>query len=182
VPIHPLAGKPASPDRLVDVDRLRGEFYDRTPDLGDRSQRVAFGTSGHRGTSLAGTFNAAHVVAITQAICDYRRQAGTNGPLFIGKDTHALSQPAFETSLEVLAAHAVEVLIDSADYTPTPVVSHAILTHNRGRTTGLTLQVATRRARSRLVDAADTCERRMRVARRARCASSEHPVRRGKLT
>ncbi|PYR32417.1 MAG: hypothetical protein DMF90_23640, partial [Acidobacteria bacterium] len=93
--------------------------------------------SGHRGTSLAGTFNEAHVVAIPQAICDYRRQAGTNGPLFIGKDTHALSQPAFETSLEVLAANAVDVLIDSADYTPTPVVSHAILTYNRGRTTGL---------------------------------------------
>jgi len=137
VAIHPLAGKPASPDRLVDVDRLRREFYDRTPDIGDRSQRVAFGTSGHRGTSLAGTFNAAHVVAITQAICDYRREAGTDGPLFIGKDTHALSQPAFETALEVLAANAVDVLIDGAAYTPTPVVSHAILTYNRGRTTGL---------------------------------------------
>ena len=137
MPIHPLAGKPASPDRLVDVDRLRREFYDRTPDIGDRSERVAFGTSGHRGTSLAGTFNEAHVVAITQAICDYRREAGTDGPLFIGKDTHALSQPAFETALEVLAANAVDVLIDSAAYTPTPVVSHAILTYNRGRTTGL---------------------------------------------
>ena len=135
--IHPLAGTRASPDRLVDVDRLRGEFYDRTPDTVDPSQRVAFGTSGHRGTSLAGTFNEAHVLAITQAICDYRRQAGTSGPLFIGKDTHALSQPAFETSLEVLAANGVDVLIDPADYTPTPVVSHAILTYNRGRTTGL---------------------------------------------
>src|SRR5262245_43503343 len=135
--IHPFDGKPASQDRLVDVDRLRREFYDRTPDIADRSQRVAFGTSGHRGTSLAGTFNEAHVLAITQALCDYRRQAGTGGPLFIGKDTHALSQPAFETSLEVLAAHGVDVMIDPADYTPTPVVSHAILTYNRGRTTGL---------------------------------------------
>jgi phosphoglucomutase len=134
--IHPSAAKPASPDRLVDVDRLRGEFYDRTPDIVDRSQRVAFGTSGHRGTSLAGTFNEAHVLAITQAICEYRRRAGTSGPLFIGRDTHALSQPAFETSLEVLAANGVDVLIDPADYTPTPVVSHAILTYNRSRTTG----------------------------------------------
>jgi len=135
--IHPLAGQPAPLDRLVDLDRLRREFYERTPDLADRSQLVAFGTSGHRGTSLAGTFNEAHVLAITQAICDYRRQAETNGPLFIGKDTHALSQPAFETSLEVLAANGVDVMIDRADYTPTPVVSHAILTYNRGRTTNL---------------------------------------------
>ena len=135
--IHPLAGKHASPDRLVDVDRLRRDFYDRTPGIGDRSQRVAFGTSGYRGTSLPGTFNEAHVVAITQASVTTGARRRTNGPLFIGKDTHALSQPAFETALEVLAAHAVDVLIDSADYTPTPVVSHAILTYNRGRTTGL---------------------------------------------
>jgi phosphoglucomutase len=135
--IHPLAGTPAPPDRLVDIDRLRSEFFDRKPDTTDPAQRVAFGTSGHRGTSLAGTFNEAHVLTITQAICDYRRQAGTAGPLFIGKDTHALSQPAFETALEVLAANGVEVLIDPADYTPTPVISHAILTYNRDRTTGL---------------------------------------------
>jgi phosphoglucomutase len=135
--IHPLAGKPAPPDRLVDVDRLRREFHDRKPDIADRAQRVAFGTSGHRGTSLAGTFNEAHVLAITQAICDYRRRVGTSGPLFIGKDTHALSQPAFETSLEVLAANGVEVLIDPAGYTPTPAVSHAILTYNRDRKTAV---------------------------------------------
>jgi phosphoglucomutase len=135
--IHPLAGKPAPPDRLVDVDRLCREFYDRKPDIADHAQRVAFGTSGHRGTSLAGTFNEAHVLAITQAICDYRRRVGTSGPLFIGKDTHALSQPAFETSLEVLAANGVEVLIDPAGYTPTPAVSHAILTYNRDRKTAV---------------------------------------------
>jgi len=137
MPLSPLAGKPAPKEILIDVDRLLAAYQDRRPDPANPRERVAFGTSGHRGTSLAGTFNEAHVVAITQAICDYRRQAGTNGPLFIGKDTHALSQPAFETSLEVLAANTVDVLIDSADYTPTPVVSHAILTYNRGRTTGL---------------------------------------------
>lgn len=136
--IHPLAGQPAPKDLLVDVDTLRTEYYTRKPDITDRAQRVSFGTSGHRGSSLRGAFNEAHVLAITQAICDYRTSQGITGPLFIGKDTHALSDPAFGTALEVLAANGVEVMIDGDDgYTPTPAVSHAILTYNRGRTAGL---------------------------------------------
>jgi phosphoglucomutase len=136
--IHPLAGKPASEDLLVDVDRLRNEYHDRKPDVTDSAQRVSFGTSGHRGSSLGGAFNEAHVLAITQAICEYRKSQGITGPLYIGKDTHALSGPAFATTLEVLAANGVEAMIDCDDgYTPTPAVSHAILTHNRGRTSGL---------------------------------------------
>jgi len=136
--IHPLAGKPLPIDLLVDTDRLRREYYARRPDFTNRAQRVGFGTSGHRGSSLRGSFNEAHVLAITQAICDYRSSHGISGPLYIGKDTHALSDPAFTTALEVLAANGVETMIDSDDgYTPTPAVSHAILTFNRGRTTGL---------------------------------------------
>ena len=136
--IHPLAAKPPSKDLLVDASNLRREYYARKPDFTDRAQRVGFGTSGHRGSSLRGSFNEAHVLAITQAICDYRRSQGITGPLYIGKDTHALSEPAFTTALEVLAANGVETMIDSDDgYTPTPAVSHAILTFNVGRTTGL---------------------------------------------
>ena len=136
--IHPLAGKPAPKELLVDVDKLRKEYYTRKPDITDSAERVSFGTSGHRGSSLRGAFNEAHVLAITQAICDYRSSQGITGPLFIGKDTHALSEPAFMTALEVLAANGVEAMIDRDDgYTPTPAVSHAILTHNRGRTSGL---------------------------------------------
>ena len=136
--ISPLAGKPPPKDLLIDLDRLRREFYTRKPDLTDRTQRVSFGTSGHRGSSLRGSFNEGHVVAVTQAICDYRRSQSISGPLYIGKDTHALSEPAFTTALEVLAANGVETMIDSMDgYTPTPAVSHAILTFNAGRTTGL---------------------------------------------
>jgi len=136
--IHPLAGKPAPKDLLVDVGKLRGEYYARKPDFSDRAQRVAFGTSGHRGSSLRGSFNEAHVLTITQAICDYRSHQGITGPLYMGKDTHALSEPAFNTALEVLAANGVETMIDSAEgYTPTPAVSHAILTFNLGRTAGL---------------------------------------------
>jgi phosphoglucomutase len=135
---HPLAGKSAPKELLVDIDRLRKEYYARKPDITDSAQRVSFGTSGHRGSSLRGTFNEAHVLAITQAICDYRSSQGIKGPLYIGKDTHALSEPAFATALEVLAANGVESMIDCDDgYTPTPVVSHAILTYNRGRTSGL---------------------------------------------
>jgi phosphoglucomutase len=135
---HPLAGKPAPKDVLADVDSLRREYYARKPDFADRSQRVSFGTSGHRGSSLRGSFNEAHVLAVTQAICDYRRSQGISGPLYIGKDTHALSEPAFMTALEVLAANGVETMIDAnGGYTPTPAVSHAILTFNAGRTTGL---------------------------------------------
>ena len=136
--IHPLAGKPPPKDLLVDVANLRRGYYARKPDFTDRAQRVSFGTSGHRGSSLRGAFNEAHVLAITQAICDYRSSQGITGPLFIGKDTHALSEPAFATALEVLAANGVETMIDGDDgYTPTPAVSHAILTYNLGRTTGL---------------------------------------------
>ena len=136
--IHPLAGKPAPKELFVDIDKLLKEYYARKPDVTDSTQRVSFGTSGHRGSSLRGTFNEAHVLAITQAICDYRGSQGITGPLYIGKDTHALSEPAFATALEVLAANGVQAMIDCDDgYTPTPAVSHAILTYNRGRTSGL---------------------------------------------
>jgi phosphoglucomutase len=135
---HPLAGKPAPRDLLVDVDALRKEYYARQPDTSDVAQRVSFGTSGHRGSSLRGAFNEAHVLAITQAICEYRSKERINGPLYIGKDTHALSEPAFATALEVLAANGVEVMVDRDDGpTPTPAVSHAILIYNRGRRSGL---------------------------------------------
>jgi phosphoglucomutase len=136
--IHPLAAKPPPKDLLVDVGNLRRQYFARKPDFTDRAQRVGFGTSGHRGSSLRGSFNEAHVLAITQAICDYRSSQGIAGPLYIGKDTHALSEPAFTSALEVLAANGVETMIDSDDgYTPTPAVSHAILSFNIGRTTGL---------------------------------------------
>ncbi len=136
--IHPLAAKPPPQDLLVDTSKLRQAYYERQPDVTDRVQRVGFGTSGHRGCSLRSSFNEAHVLAITQAICDYRSSQGITGPLYIGKDTHALSEPAFTTALEVLAANGIETMVDSDDgYTPTPAVSHAILTFNLGRTTGL---------------------------------------------
>jgi phosphoglucomutase len=135
---HPLAGKPAPQDRLVDVGALRREYHTRRPAVGDRTQCVSFGTSGHRGSSLHGAFNEPHVLAMTQAVCDHRRQQGITGPLFLGKDTHALSEPAFETTLEVLAGNGVEAIIDCVDgYTPTPAVSHAILRHNLARSSGL---------------------------------------------
>jgi phosphoglucomutase len=137
VATHPLAGTRAPAELLIDVPRLEAQYYAHKPNPADRTQRVSFGTSGHRGSSLRGTFTEAHVLAITQAICDYRRGVGTNGPLFIGKDTHGLSEPAFRTALEVLAANGVDVMIDDAGgYTPTPAISHAILTHNRGRDSG----------------------------------------------
>src|SRR5690349_7605420 len=133
--LSPLAGKPAPKEILVDLAKLEREYHSREPDLDDRAQLVSFGTSGHRGSSLRGTFNEAHVLAMTQAICDYRRAQRTDGPLFIAKDTHALSGPALMSALEVLAANAVDVLLDAGEgYTPTPVLSHAILTYNRGRT------------------------------------------------
>ncbi|MGW5616475.1 phosphoglucomutase (alpha-D-glucose-1,6-bisphosphate-dependent) [Streptomyces sp. NPDC003877] len=135
---HERAGSPAGPEDLVDVARLVTAYYALRPDLDDPGQRVAFGTSGHRGSSLASAFNDDHIAATSQAICEYRAEQGTDGPLFLGADTHALSEPARVTALEVFAANEVTVLIDAADgYTPTPAVSHAILTHNRGRTTGL---------------------------------------------
>jgi phosphoglucomutase len=133
--ISPLAGKPAPKEMLVDVSRLEHEYFERRPDLDDPNQLVSFGTSGHRGSPLHGSFTEAHILAITQAICDYRKAHGTNGPLYMGKDTHALSGPAQGTALEVLAGNDVETVIQRDDgFTPTPVVSHAILVHNRART------------------------------------------------
>ncbi|MGE0681936.1 MAG: phosphoglucomutase (alpha-D-glucose-1,6-bisphosphate-dependent) [Candidatus Binatia bacterium] len=135
---NPLAGKPAEPSMLANIPRLITAYYAEQPDPTVREQQVAFGTSGHRGSAFKCSFNEAHILAITQAICEYRQQQGITGPLFLGMDTHALSEPAFVSALEVLAAHGVEVMIDHAGgYTPTPVISHAILTHNRGRKTGL---------------------------------------------
>jgi phosphoglucomutase len=132
--ISPLAGKPAPKDLLVDVARLVKEYYERCPDLGDPNQLVSFGTSGHRGSPLRGTFNEAHILAITQAICEYRHGQGIEGPLYMGKDTHAVSEPAQRTALEVLAANNVETIIQHDDgITPTPVISRAILVYNRGR-------------------------------------------------
>jgi phosphoglucomutase len=132
--ISPLAGKPAPKEMLVDVARLEREYYGRKPDLGDPNQLVSFGTSGHRGCSLRGSFNEAHILGTTQAICEYRRRQGTDGPLYMGKDTHALSAPAQRTALEVLSANGVHTIIQRDDgVTPTPVISRAILVHNRGR-------------------------------------------------
>jgi phosphoglucomutase len=132
------AGKPAEPSMLVDVDRLIGAYYDIKPDPAIPAQQVAFGTSGHRGSSLNGSFNENHILATSEAICRYRRSQGIDGPLFIGKDSHALSEPATRSALEVLVANGVSVLVDSAGgLTPTPSISHAILTYNRGRSEGL---------------------------------------------
>jgi phosphoglucomutase len=132
--ISPLAGKPAPKSLLVDVTRLEKEYYERRPDLDDPNQLVSFGTSGHRGSPLRGTFNEAHILAITQAICEYRHEQGIDGPLYMGKDTHAVSEPAQRTALEVLAANNVETIIQQDDgITPTPVISRAILVYNRGR-------------------------------------------------
>ncbi|KPK74162.1 MAG: phosphoglucomutase, partial [Acidithiobacillales bacterium SM23_46] len=129
--IHPLAGKPAPRESLADIDALRRAYYDEQPDVGKAAERVSFGTSGHRGSSLERSFNEAHILAITQAICDYRRDNGVEGPLYLGKDTHALSDPAQRTALEVLAANGVETVVPSdGGYTPTPVISRAILVHN----------------------------------------------------
>jgi phosphoglucomutase len=136
--ISPLAGKPAQAAQLVDVAKLIDAYYRLTPDMSVATERVAFGTSGHRGISFDRSFNEAHVLAITQAICLYRHEQGIDGPLFIGIDTHALSLPAFESALEVLAANGIETMISkNGEYTPTPAVSHAILVHNRGRKSGL---------------------------------------------
>ncbi len=132
--ISPLAGKPAPRELLLDVARLEKEYFERRPDLDDPTQLVSFGTSGHRGSPLRGTFNEAHILAITQAICEYRRGQGTDGPLYMGKDTHAASAPAQRTALEVLAANNVQTIIQQDDgITPTPVISRAILVYNRGR-------------------------------------------------
>jgi len=136
--ISPLAGKPVPKALLIDVAALERAYYDRKPDVGNPNEQVAFGTSGHRGTPGNGTFTESHILAITQAICDYRRGQGITGPLYMGKDTHALSAAAQRTALEVLAANETETIIQSDDgVTPTPVISRAIIVHNRGRTSGL---------------------------------------------
>jgi phosphoglucomutase len=134
MPISPLAGKPAPKEMLVDLARLEREYYERKPDMGDPNQWVSFGTSGHRGSPLQGSFTEAHILAITQAICDYRHSHRTDGPLYMGKDTHAVSGPAERTALEVLAANNVATIIQKDDgVTPTPVISRAILVYNKGR-------------------------------------------------
>jgi phosphoglucomutase len=133
--LSPLAGKPAPKEMLVDLAALDRAYYERQPDPNESTQQVSFGTSGHRGSPLSGSFTETHILAITQAICDYRRDKGTDGPLYLGKDTHALSAPAQRTALEVLAANGVETVIQRDDgFTPTPVISRAILVYNRGRT------------------------------------------------
>ena len=133
--LSPLAGKPAPKALLIDPARLEGEFYSRKPDPADPAQLVSFGTSGHRGSPLKGSFNEAHILAITQAICEYRKGQGITGPLYMGRDTHAVSGPAQRAALEVLAANEVETVIQpDGGFTPTPAVSRAILVHNRGRT------------------------------------------------
>src|SRR5579863_7129340 len=132
--LSPLAGKPAPKEMLINVAQIERDYFERRPDLSDPNQMVSFGTSGHRGSPLHGTFTEAHILAITQAICDYRRKAGTDGPLYMGKDTHAVSDPAQRTALEVLAANGVETIIQRDNgVTPTPVISRAILAYNRGR-------------------------------------------------
>src|SRR5947207_10227780 len=136
--ISKFAGKPADPSLLINVPRLVTAYYTGQPDPSVPAQRVVFGTSGHRGSALDNAFNEAHILAITQAICLYRKQQSIDGPLYIGIDTHALSEPAFASALEVLAANGVDVMVDANNgYTPTPVISHAILTANRGRRRGL---------------------------------------------
>src|SRR5262245_15408835 len=136
--VSPLAGKPAPADLLIDVAALQRAFHEREPDLGDPNQRVAFGTSGHRGTPGNGTFTESHILAITQSICDYRQAHRITGPVYMGMDTHALSGPAQRIALEVLAANGVDTIIQAGDLpTPTPVISRAILVHNRGRVDGL---------------------------------------------
>src|SRR6478672_135793 len=135
--LHALAGQPPPPAMLADIPRLITAYYTEKPDPGVAAQRVSFGTSGHRGSSRLGSFNEDHILAITQAICDYRNDNGVSGPLFLAKDTHALSEPAFATALEALAANGVEVMIDAdLGYTPTPALSHAILAYNGARGVG----------------------------------------------
>src|SRR6201997_1387602 len=136
--INPLAGKAPPPEMLIDIPKLIEAYYSGVPDPSVPAQRVEFGTSGHRGSSFDRSFNEWHILAITQAICLYRKQQRIDGPLFLGIDTHALSRPAMESAVEVLAANQINVMLAAKDeYTPTPAVSHAILTYNRGRKTGL---------------------------------------------
>src|SRR4030081_2333287 len=136
--INPLAGKPAEPSMLANIPRLVTAYFAGKPDPSVAAQRVAFGTSGHRGSALNNAFNEAHILAISQALCDHRHAVGISGPMFVGIDTHALAEPALASALEVFAANGVEVMVDAHDgYTPTPVISHAILTTNKGRESSL---------------------------------------------
>ena len=136
--LHPLAGKPAPYELLVNVPRLVSAYYTGEPDPADPTQRVAFGTSGHRGSAFRDSFNEGHILAICQAICEFRRAQGVTGPLFIGTDPHALSEPALASAIEVFAANEQQIMVDEdAGYTPTPVISHAILQYNRGRASGV---------------------------------------------
>ncbi len=136
--IHPLAGKPAPREILIDVEAVLKAYYERRPNVDEPQQLVSFGTSGHRGSSADGSFNEAHILAMTQAICEYRASKNISGPLYLGKDTHAVSGPAQKTALEVLAANEVETIIQRDDgFTPTPSISRAILVHNRNNKTGL---------------------------------------------
>ena len=136
--LSPLAGKPAPEDLLIDVKKLEQDYLGRKPDLNERTQQVTFGTSGHRGTPFNGTFSEGHILAATQAICDFRTRNGINGPLFIGKDSHAISDAAQRTAIEVLAANDVQTFVQAENgIAPTPSISHAILTYNRDRQQGL---------------------------------------------
>ena len=138
MPVSQYAGKTLPAELLTDIPKLLAAYYKEVPDPAVAEQKISFGTSGHRGSSLLRTFNERHILAVTQAICQHRKAAGIDGPLFIGMDTHALSVPALETALEVLAANSVHVMIDSENgYTPTPALSRAILAYNANRTTGL---------------------------------------------
>ncbi|MGA2232237.1 MAG: alpha-D-glucose phosphate-specific phosphoglucomutase, partial [Tepidisphaeraceae bacterium] len=136
--LSPLAGKPPPQELLIDVDQLTRDYFEKRPDLSNPNQRVSFGTSGHRGTPEDGSFTEAHILAITQAICEYRKGQNITGPLFLAKDTHAIDTPAHDTALEVLTANGVETMIAANDdYTPVPLLSHAILRFNRGKKSGL---------------------------------------------
>src|SRR5664279_2733883 len=136
--ISPRAGKTIEPSMLVNIPRLVTSYFAGKPDPSVPAQRVAFGTSGHRGSAFNNAFNEAHILAISQALCDHRVACGIDGPMFVGIDTHALAEPALASALEVFAANGVEVMVDAHDgYTPTPVISHAILTYNKGRANGL---------------------------------------------
>ncbi len=164
--VHPRAGQPAEPADLVDVPELLRAYADRHPDVSTPAEQVAFGTSGHRGSSLRTAFNEDHIVAISQAICEYRDGQGTDGPLFIGRDTHALSEPATISAVEVFAANGVTVLLDSRDgYTPTPAVSHAILTANRGKRNGLADGVVVTPSHNPPADGASSTTRRTAAPR-----------------
>ena len=163
--MYERAGLPAKPTDLVDMEALLTAYYDLRPDPSLPEQRVAFGTSGHRGSALDRAFNEDHIAAITQAICDHRRQVGIGGPLYLARDTHGLSEPAWGTALEVLVGNDVTVLIDSQDgYTPTPALSHAVLAHNRGlaandprRADGIVVTPSAIKARRRVLADAVSC-------------------------